>query len=183
MAMSVLAACLLVSACGGDQNGGDDGGGEAGESARLLLTAATNAFNGAMDDYVRYYRGEYRSPLPDDVSGEEETISYLVEIQEELLDRLASVRELHAQLGPALENAIDQDAVPSEDIPDFRRYVGVTGDFLALQQVMAEGGRDCLELAPDRVEACALELAIDNQERSDSLALEIEEVAERLFES
>jgi hypothetical protein len=176
---ALAAAILLLSACNGSD--ATDSVDRVRESARGVWTLASNVFNGAANDYIDYYYDEYQRPLPDDIETDAERLSYIVGVQEELVDRLAIVVELHGQLGPALESAIAQDAIPAEEVADSRRYVDLTGRWLVIQEEVAEGSLDCLELAYERVQACLVPLAVANQQESDRLALLIEQVAGRLF--
>jgi hypothetical protein len=186
-----LIAVSLMSACGDGDDGGGGGTGDSGGgtgsttgSAGEVWMAAISRYVDALNEYAQYYRGEYRGPLPDDVTTDNERIAYLTDLQRTLLSKLDPAVQLHEQLDPALENAIAQAAIPSEDVSDLRQFVDLTAEWLAIQLKVVERSLECFEGDPNNFAAvllCVQGPAIANQPRIDELAAKIDKIAGRQF--
>jgi hypothetical protein len=174
--ISILAVSLL-SACGGGTGSGDDAGGDGG-----VWDSALNSYIEANNDYVEYYHGEFQSPVPDEVTTDDERIAHFTKRQLTLLDKLHVVIEKQEQLSPALLIAVSEEAVPTEDVFDLTRFVDLTGRFMAVQLRIAERGLDCMVSNPhdiDRIAECTDKLVALGP-RSDELAAQIDEITGRL---
>jgi len=206
--IGVLTGGLLVSSCGDDHDGTTGGsptggtptsgtptsgtptggtstsGALTGAAGQAWLTAIQD-FNGAMNDFAKYYRDDYRSPVPDDFDGRDSRFAFLFERQDSLMTNLDYLYQLHDQLGPALDDAIAQNAIPAEDISALKTYVQVTGKWLAVQwKVGNDGFSQCLTGKhddTDRPGVCIRKIALSKRPQLDSLADEIDELAGRLF--
>jgi len=94
--VGVLTGGLLVSSCGDDRHGTTGGspiggtptsGAPTGAAGQAWLTAIQD-FNGAMNDFAKYYRDDYRSPVPDDFDGRDPRFAFLFERQDSLMTNL-----------------------------------------------------------------------------------------------
>lgn len=193
VAISALAAILLVPSCGddgGDLTGVGISGGttgttrtsEASGAAGRIWMASVDSYVQASIDYDKYYHNEYRDPPPWGIDTEEEQIAYTTEIQRRFMTRLTALADAHDVLASAFEDAIDQGAINPGEVPDTRDFVDLTGEWIASQTKVAEGSLDCLESGPREIQVCLLELAADHpRSDSDQLAAKVEQLASRLF--
>jgi hypothetical protein len=192
--VGVLTGGLLVSSCGDDRRGTTGGTPTSGTSTSGAPTGAAGQwltaiqdFNGAMNDFAKYYRDDYRSPVPDDFDGRDSRFAFLFERQDSLMTNLDYLYQLHDQLGPALDDAIAQNAIPAEDISALKTFVQVTAKWLAVQwKVGNDGFSQCLTGKhddTDRPGVCIRKIAVSKRPQLESLADEIDELAGRLATS
>jgi hypothetical protein len=187
--VGVLTGGLLVSSCGDDRHGTTGGtptsgtstsGAPTGAAGQAWLTAIRD-FNKAMNDFATYYRDDYRSPVPDDFDGRDSRFAFLFGRQDSLMTNLDYLYQLHDQLGPALDDAIAQDAIPAEGISALKTYVQVTARWLAVQwKVGNDGFSQCLTGRhddTDRPGVCIRKIAVSKRPQLESLADEIDELA------
>jgi hypothetical protein len=89
--------------------------------------------------HARFHRDVHLRPLPDEAKTDEEPITQIADIHQELAEKLAILVEPHEPLGSGLEDAISQGVISSEEVSDFREYVAVTGRWTTIPGASSPG--------------------------------------------